>query len=50
MIVEWVKNRKEITEERLTNAKKYGKVKIRKGKSGHAKAKKLATMKDNERD
>lgn len=45
MLVEWIKSRKEISEEQIERASKRGKVKIRKGKSSHAKAKKLAECK-----
>lgn len=52
MKVEWVKTRqKEITPDKIEEAYAKGaaKIVIRKGKSGHAKAQKLAQMKDKEK-
>jgi len=46
MLVTWVKSRKEATEKAKAEGK--GKVKIRKAKTSHDKAKKLANMKISE--
>jgi len=45
MVLNWIKSKKEITKEKLEEAEKKGKVKIRKGKSSHDKAKALAKAK-----